>query len=59
MGNILLLSCNNQLLFQMQCHMVLIKLWAVILDLQTLHLHSLEKFCPNIYIYWFIKISVV
>lgn len=43
----------------MQCHMVLLKLWAVIPELQTLHLHSLEEFCLSIDIYWFIKISVV
>jgi len=43
----------------MQCHMVLMKLRAVIPELQTLQLHSLEELCPNIYVYWFIKISVV
>lgn len=43
----------------MQCHMVLMKLWAVIPELQTLRLHSLEEFFLSISIYWFIKISVV
>lgn len=43
----------------MQCHVVLMKLWAVVPELQTLHLHSLEEFCPSIYIYWFLKMCVV